>query len=237
MKKRDVKRLILLFVIVILFFLLLSVSIGLVNSTKRVRTKKSTIVEETDVRNDDLSDEREQETRDKVELVEEGNTVDRFQKVKNVYSLNEDVDSAAKDFLGDNYEKYSGVINLIVSNSDAILNQIPEGRGFNPVDCTTLGKAFTESLGLSNGMEGISSFFIESSLTVIYYFDSTKVIYAYDYSNNPENELVVIDYANIEKDVTDLSVMEIGDERSASGNVNYCKIQKFGDFNVLFLKG
>lgn len=237
MKKRDVRRLILLFVIVILFFLLLSVSIGLVDSTKRVRTKKSTIVEETDVRNDDLSDEREQETRDKVELVEEGNTVDRFQKVKNVYSLNEDVDSEAKDFLGDNYEKYSGVINLIVSNSDAILNQIPEGRGFDPTDCTTLGIAFAESLGLNNGMKGISSFFIENSLTVIYYFDSTKVIYAYDYPNNPENELVVIDYANIEKDVTDLSVMEIGDERSASGNVNYCKIQKFGDFNVLFLKG
>lgn len=176
------------------------------------------------------------EGRETVELVEEGST-ELFQNVKNVYNTNEDVKEDVKSFLGDQYDRYSGVISMIESSSDAIFDSMSDVKGYDPENSTMIGKAFTENIGLENGMQGISSFFIENSITVIDFFDDTRVIYAYDYPTNEYNELVVVDYKDIKKITTSLDVMELGDVRSVSGVVENCKIQKFGDFYVLFIKG
>lgn len=191
-----------------------------------------------------------EETRETVELITDG-TDDVHQRVKYVYAPDEDVKKSRKEFLGDLYDGYNSVIELIESNSDKVFESIPEGRdeGY----AVDLGLLYFQDLGIASGRlkEGsldtsdmvvdkekeYTNFYIWESLTIIDYFDNTRVIYAYNYPENLWNELVVVDYVNdkINTEIT-TDVMKIGDVKSVGGDVDHCKILKLGDFYVLYLR-
>lgn len=179
-----------------------------------------------------------EEVRKDMVFIEDDND-DNFQYVENVYDLEDDgLEEKKKEFLGENYEEYKPVLDKIRLECSAVMRSIPEGReGYNPMESKPIGKAHTSSCMLREGLEGYDSFFITEALTVVDLFDETCVIYAYDYPNNAEKELVVVDYKNIEANTDYTKVMDIGDVRSMSGYRENSIIRKVEGFYVLYLKG
>lgn len=187
---------------------------------------------------------RDMEFRESVETDAYGDLVDdgsseQYKYAKFVYDVDSNIDEEVKLFLGDKYALYESALEKIRLECSAVMRNIPEGRdGYNPLSSRTIGVAYTDSCMLETGLEGYENFFIENALTTIDFFDDTCVVYAYNYPENKNNELVVVDYKNILVNTEySTSVMELGDVRSVSGFRENSVIRKVGDFYVLYLKG
>lgn len=113
-----------------------------------------------------------------------------------------------------------------------------EGTGTDYSDITMIGIFKDETMGMRDGFfDEISSFYIENSLTVVGMFGNRYVVMAYNYPENPDKELVVVDFQDVVVYNEKSDLLSLGDIRSCRGTKGNYLIREVGDYIVMFLKG
>lgn len=113
-----------------------------------------------------------------------------------------------------------------------------DGTGTDYSDITMIGVFMEETMGMRDGFfDEISSFYIENSLTVVGMFGNRYVVMAYNYPENPDKELVVVDFQDVVVYNEKSDLLSLGDIRSCRGTKGNYLIREVGDYIVMFLKG
>lgn len=113
-----------------------------------------------------------------------------------------------------------------------------DGTGTDYSDITMIGVFMEETMGMRDGnFDTISSFYIEDSLTVVGMFGNRYVVMAYNYPENPDKELVVVDFQDVVVYNEKSDLLNLGDIRSCRGARGNYLIREVGDYIVMFLKG
>lgn len=159
-----------------------------------------------------------------------------YQYVKSLFDT-DDIDIKVKEFLGDNYDKYSDVLTQITAIGESIINSIPVGSNYTSSDSVIHDVSQEYVLGLKTGsFFDANSFYILDLLTVIDVFGDDIAICAYNYPENLDNELVVVDFSNTKVDTSLTGMFEVGDIVSVKGSKGYYAFRNIDDFYVLFLR-
>lgn len=112
------------------------------------------------------------------------------------------------------------------------------GTGTDYSDITMIGVFMDETMGMRDGnFDAISSFYIENSLTVVGMFGNRYIVMAYNYPENPDKELVVVDFQDVVVYNEKSDLLNLGDIRSCRGARGNYLIREVGDYIVMFLKG
>lgn len=113
-----------------------------------------------------------------------------------------------------------------------------DGTGTDYSDITMIGVFMEETMGMRDGnFDTISSFYIEDSLTVVGMFGNRYIVMAYNYPENPDKELVVVDFQDVVVYNEKSDLLNLGDIRSCRGARGNYLIREVGDYIVMFLKG
>lgn len=135
----------------------------------------------------------------------------------------------------DGFDK--GVMTDIEAISPVVFESI-DGTGTDYSDITMIGVFMDETMGMRDGnFDAISSFYIENSLTVVGMFGNRYVVMAYNYPENPDKELVVVDFQDVVVYNEKSDLLNLGDIRSCRGARENYSIREVGDYIVMFLKG
>ena len=135
----------------------------------------------------------------------------------------------------DGFDK--GVMTDIEAISPVVFESI-DGTGTDYSDITMIGVFMDETMGMRDGnFDAISSFYIENSLTVVGMFGNRYIVMAYNYPENPDKELVVVDFQDVVVYNEKSDLLNLGDIRSCRGARRNYLIREVGDYIVMFLKG
>lgn len=135
----------------------------------------------------------------------------------------------------DGFDK--GVMTDIEAISPVVFESI-DGTGTDYSDITMIGVFLDETMGMRDGnFDAISSFYIENSLTVVGMFGNRYIVMAYNYPENPDKELVVVDFQDVVVYNEKSDLLNLGDIRSCRGARGNYLIREVGDYIVMFLKG
>lgn len=135
----------------------------------------------------------------------------------------------------DGFDK--GVMTDIEAISPVVFESI-DGTGTDYSNITMIGVFMDETMGMRDGnFDAISSFYIENSLTVVGMFGNRYIVMAYNYPENPDKELVVVDFQDVVVYNEKSDLLNLGDIRSCRGARGNYLIREVGDYIVMFLKG
>lgn len=135
----------------------------------------------------------------------------------------------------DGFDK--GVMTDIEAISPVVFESI-DGTGTDYSDITMIGVFMDETMGMRDGnFDAISSFYIEDSLTVVGMFGNRYIVMAYNYPENPDEELIVVDFQDVVIYNEKSDLLNLGDIRSCRGAMGNYLIREVGDYIVMFLKG